>query len=468
MERIFFKVEAIVSVEGEIMRKSGRTPLFRARRLEKILDIGEIFLKLEGANPSGHIYDRIAEVLVKDAVVNGFQQILVDGSESYIQSVMFFAKLTQLEVKVPLFKHEKWKIARLNQAVLLDLRDKNDIFSSAELRDIAEKDNLYFTCECDLNTTISHLVLEEMTKECLERMNFQVDTITVQLGYGYTLSSIYSGLIKSWVNDELCQLPHLLCDARPSWQDNLNQYVKNTHTSQMESDQYNIRKTALYLPNKQADIVKNLMKMIVETRVEMIDLEEADLKQATSMLREHENVIVSRKEANAMAAFLKKLQQGLLKGGKHLIILNDARSEVEVYEIKSFKEKSKDDFINMIRTWLSPYNDSIAETLDAIEKAMREGFLLIAKRNGEEQGICIIVSMGFERFIPTYHLAYMGVKSGNQGRGIASEMIKRAIEVTEGNLSLHVDLDNKRAKKLYSKMGFEHKYDRMIYKGSPD
>ena len=451
------------------MRKSGRTPLFRARRLENVLNIGEIFLKLEGANPSGHKYDRIAEVLVKDAVANRFQQILVDGSESYIQSVMLFAKLNQLEVKVPLFKQEKWKIARLNEAVLLDLRDKKNTFSRPQLRDIAEKNNMYFTCEWDLNTTISHLVLEDMTKECLERMNFQVDTITVQLGYGYTLSSIYSGLIKSWINEELCQLPQLLCDARSSWRNMLNQYIKKSNVGQIEGDQNNTKNTALYcLPDKHTDIVETILKIIMETRVEMIDIEEADLKQAASMLREYEGVIVSRKEAYAMAAFIKKAQQGLLKSGKHLVILNDARSEVEVCEIKSFKEKSKDDFINMIGTWLSPYNDSVAETLDAIEKAMREGFLLIAKRNGEEQGICIIVNMGFERFIPTYHLAYIGVKSGNKGRGVASEMIKRAIEVTYGNLSLHVDLDNKRAKKLYSKMGFKHVYDRMIFKGSTD
>jgi len=212
---------------------------------------------------------------------------------------MLFAKLTQLEVKVPLFKQEKWKLSRINEAVLVDLRDKKDTLSLQELRDLAEKGNMYFTCEWDLNTTISHLVLEEMTKECLERMDFQVDTISVQLGYGYTLSSIYSGLIKSWVNEELCQLPELLCDARPSWQDMFNQYVKNTHTGQVESD-----------------IVKSLMKIIVETRVEMIDLEEADLKQATSMLREYENVIVSRKEAYAIAAFIKKSQQGQLKQRK--------------------------------------------------------------------------------------------------------------------------------------------------------
>jgi len=448
------------------MRKSGRTPLFRARILEKVLDVGEIFLKLEGANPSGHKYDRIAEVLVKDAVINGFQQILVDGSECYIQSVMLFAKLKQLEVKVPLFKQEKWKIACFNEAILLDLRDKKDTRSQPQLKDIAEKSNMYFTCEWDINTTISHLVLEDMTKECLERMNFQVDTITVQLGYGYTLSSIYSSLIKSWVHEEMCQLPQLLCGARPSWQDMLNKYVKKTHNiGPMESEQNSTKKTVLYLPDKVTDIVENIIKIIIETRVEMIDVEETDLKQAANMLREYENVIVSREEANAMAVFIKKAQQGVLKNGKHLIILNDARSEVDVFEIKSYKEKSKDDLINMIRNRLTPYHDSVAETSDAIEKAMKEGFLLIAKRNGEEQGICIIVNMGFERFIPTYHLAYIGVKPENKGRGVASEMIKRAIELTDGNLSLHVEAANTRAKDLYSKMGFKHVYDRMIFKG---
>ena len=445
------------------MRKSGRTPLMRARKLEKVLDIGEIFLKLEGANPSGHKCDRISEVLVKDAAANGFKQILVDGSESYIQSVMLFAKLQQLEVKVPIFKQEKWKISRLDKSILLDLRDEKDTFTHSQLRNIAKQDSMYLMCEWDLNTIISNIVLEDMTKECLERMNFQVDTITVQLGFGYTLSSIYSGLIKSWIGEELCKLPQLICGARPSWQDMLNKYTKKMNTDQMEMDQNNSEKTALFLPDGHTDIVENIMKIIMETGVEMIEIEEDDLKQAASMLRELEGVIVSRKEAYAMAAFLKKAQQGLLKSGKHLVVLNDARSDIEVREIKSFNDKSKDDLLNMTRTWLSTYNDSVGETVDAIEKAMKEGFLLIAKRNGEDQGICVVVNMGFERFIPTYHLAYIGVKSGNKGRGVASELIGRAIELTDGNLSLHVDLENKRAKSLYRKMGFNHVYDRMIY-----
>jgi threonine synthase len=245
------------------MRKSGRTPLIRAKKLEKALNIGEIFLKLEGDNPSGHKYDRITEVLVNDATLKGFKQILVDGCTDFIKSVMFFANLKQLKVKVP------------------DL--SKDTLSHTQLKDLAKENNMYYTGECDLNTTISHLVLEDMTKECLIRMNFKLDTITLQLGYDHTLSSIYSGLIKSFINEDLLQLPQLLCTSTSSCQD----------TSE------------------------NTKKDIIDTHAKMIDIEEIDLSLAASMLLKYEDISISIKESYALAAFIKEAQSGLLKNGKH-------------------------------------------------------------------------------------------------------------------------------------------------------
>ncbi|MDD2574792.1 MAG: GNAT family N-acetyltransferase [Bacillota bacterium] len=62
-----------------------------------------------------------------------------------------------------------------------------------------------------------------------------------------------------------------------------------------------------------------------------------------------------------------------------------------------------------------------------------------------------------------YHLAYICTKEGNKGRGIATELINEMIVLTKGKLSLHVDLDNRRAKKLYNKLGFKTSYYRMVY-----
>ena len=80
------------------------------------------------------------------------------------------------------------------------------------------------------------------------------------------------------------------------------------------------------------------------------------------------------------------------------------------------------------------------------------------------QGICLVVHTGFENFIPTYHLAYIATKEGNKGRGIATTLISEMLELTGGNYVIAcLDLPNKRARKLYEKLGFKAKYYRMIH-----
>ena len=104
------------------MLRSGNTPLLRARKLEKLLNVGEIYIKLEGVNPSGHKNDRIAEVLVKDAIVHKQNIIIANGSQSYISSLLYFAGLENIEVRIPLFKNERWKSMKFKNEHLMDLR----------------------------------------------------------------------------------------------------------------------------------------------------------------------------------------------------------------------------------------------------------------------------------------------------------------------------------------------------------
>ncbi len=126
----------------------------------------------------------------------------------------------------------------------------------------------------------------------------------------------------------------------------------------------------------------------------------------------------------------------------------------------------KEKLIDYTRTWLAQYSDSVLETEEAIQNAMEKGFILLASRNDNYEGICVIVNMGYDHFHPTYHLAYIGTDKNSKGRGVATELIQRALDLTDGKLSLHVDLDNKGAMKLYEKLGFKHFYNRMIYKES--
>ena len=121
--------------------------------------------------------------------------------------------------------------------------------------------------------------------------------------------------------------------------------------------------------------------------------------------------------------------------------------------------------VKLTRELLVEYSDSVEETEDAIMNAIDKGFILLASRDGVYEGVCIIANLGFKDFIPKYHLAYVGTNKSSKGRGVGTELIQRAIDLTDGNLSLHVDLDNKGAKKLYERLGFKHTYNRMIYEG---
>jgi threonine synthase len=134
-----------------------------------------------------------------------------------------------------------------------------------------------------------------------------------------------------------------------------------------------------------------------------------------------------------------------------------------VQQLEDFNDLTKMELLDYVDNYLDRYSDSKTEAVEAIEQALENGFILTAKREDEIDGVCIIVHMGFEDFIPTYHLAYIGINPNSKGRGIGSELIKEAINLTNGKISLHVDLDNKNAKRLYKKMGFKHVYDRMIY-----
>ena len=102
------------------MKQSGRTPLLRARQLEKLLDVGEIYIKLEGANPTGHKYDRVGEIMIRDAIARGYECVLVNGSVNYIKSLQYFAELNDIEVLIPQFKNEAWKLKRFKSEYILN------------------------------------------------------------------------------------------------------------------------------------------------------------------------------------------------------------------------------------------------------------------------------------------------------------------------------------------------------------
>ena len=128
---------------------------------------------------------------------------------------------------------------------------------------------------------------------------------------------------------------------------------------------------------------------------------------------------------------------------------------------------SKEQFVDFLFTHLGPYGDpkvDIGKCLDyAFSKDKSEGgFALAAYHNENLVGGLVMNKTGMANYIPDWVLVYVAVDSSCRGQGFGEEIIRKALELCDGDVKLHVEYDNP-AKRLYERIGFHSKYAEMRY-----
>ncbi|MCF7924475.1 MAG: GNAT family N-acetyltransferase [Candidatus Izimaplasma sp.] len=401
------------------MKKSGKTPLLRARNIEKKLGIKRIYIKLEGANPSGSKFDRVAQRIVNSAIALNYNSLVAEGSKPYLKSIAYFCKIKALPLKVVQYKNEKWKAKFFKKDEIVDFTHLNKTKGHKNTISFADKENAYLAIEAVNNRSLSEAAFSEISKEIIEKIKYPADSVYFHSDYDFYYNSIYNRY--------------------------LNDYIENSNPLPKLFPTHFVKDKYYY--EKSDEIV----------------VEENELSEAYSLLTKLEHLKLKRKDATAFAAFLDNHKKGLVSKGNHVIILDSAKTRIDIRRLENFSEVSKEKLVEYVDFYLDRYSDPINDTIDALNNAMKDGFILIATREEIVDGVCIVVNMGFDNFIPTYHLAYIGTNPHSKGRGLGTELIEYAIDLADGKISLHVDLDNYRAKKLYEKMGFKHVYNRMIF-----
>lgn len=129
---------------------------------------------------------------------------------------------------------------------------------------------------------------------------------------------------------------------------------------------------------------------------------------------------------------------------------------------------SKEQFIDFLYKNLQQYRDSKQDITKAVDYAFshekgKGGFLLAAFENTTAVGELVINDSGMSGYIPEHVLVYIAVPPNSRGNGIGKKLIQKAIELCDGDISLHVEYDNP-AFEVYKKMGFTTKYAEMRFK----
>jgi len=144
-----------------------------------------------------------------------------------------------------------------------------------------------------------------------------------------------------------------------------------------------------------------------------------------------------------------------------MIEYNIIRTQQEI------NKQEKETFISFLYDHLGQYGDTRPAITNAVDYALstaegKGGFLLTAWKEGKRVGEVVVNDTGMEGYIPEHALVYIAVKSEMRGHGIGTALMKKTLEICEGNVKLHVEYDNP-AKRLYERVGFTSKYAEMRY-----
>lgn len=113
---------------------------------------------------------------------------------------------------------------------------------------------------------------------------------------------------------------------------------------------------------------------------------------------------------------------------------------------------------------LEEYGDAIEDIARCIKYArVQGGAVIISTIDKEVVGAVVLNETGMKGYIPENILVYIAVSSKARGEGIGKGLMEKAIEITEGDIALHVEKDNP-ARFLYEKVGFTNPYLEMRYK----
>ena len=146
-------------------------------------------------------------------------------------------------------------------------------------------------------------------------------------------------------------------------------------------------------------------------------------------------------------------------------------SEVKIHVLRSMDDfpgwTDPDQFASFMYESLKPYEDPLPVVrqgvTDALEpKHLEPGFVLLAEMDKQVVGGLIMLRTGMSGYIPENFLLMVAVDPITRGKGVGSQIIRKAFETADGDVKLHVEYDNP-AKRLYERLGMTTKYAEMRY-----
>jgi len=446
----------------------GKTPMIRAKGLEKFLGIEKIYLKLEGNNPSNHREDRLAYLLIKDAISRGKKTLCMGTTGTVGASLAVLSGLYDLNCVFYINSKEKLSRKKLFNSSSVKLIEHGKMYrdSIIKSREVSKEKDWYDANPGLSNSAINLLAFSPIASEIFHKIKEPVSSLFCQTSNGFSISGLHLKMKELLIQENIKSIPKIFIATTAHGNPIAESYkCREEKIMTLRSKDLKISKYNRNLVNTICTDGQDALNAVYDTDGKVIDITDEELVNIYNEVKKIDKIKFSIAESYSLIAFVKEARAGNIKNGNHVIIMNDGKLNLNITEFSYDNiPVSVDEFTEKMKNWLGEYGDPYDEIKEAVVNALHSGFVLGALYEDNIVGAAVIINMGFEKFATNYHLAYIASQSKQKGKGIATQLLEQAIDLTGGNLSLHVEFENKGAIKLYEKMGFARSYLRMLHK----
>ncbi|ERI89638.1 threonine synthase [Clostridiales bacterium oral taxon 876 str. F0540] len=325
----------ILPLEGEkgiTPLQVGWTPLYKAKRLEKFLNLENIYIKDDGRNPTASFKDRATAIGVAKAIELDKKIICAASTGNAASSLSGFAACMGIEnyIFVPANAPEA-KITQLliygSKVILVD----GDYDTAFEFCLKAVEEFGWYNRSCAINP---YLVEGKKTAafEICEQLNFKVpDKVIMSVGDGCSIGGVWKGFKEFYELGFIDKLPQMI-SVQAEGANPVNRTYRN-----------NLRKFDYKFPSTIADSISvgiprngyKALNALYESKGIAVDVSDEEILSAMKTLARYTGVFGEPAGVTGFAGLLRLIKEGLIDKNESVALivsgngLKDVRSAMK-------------------------------------------------------------------------------------------------------------------------------------------
>lgn len=448
-----------------LKQRIGRTVLYKTTTIKTDIDVEELYLKMEGLNPTGHMHDRVAYYLVKEASQLGFKTVVVASLGQLGESLAYVSERFGLSCRVVMPEGSIDRKKRWYQQPSVEIIKFGSSYSEAfrKSRELAAANNWYDANHGYSNCCITDNVFAEIAEEIVAKLGCSPKNLFCFLSNGSLITGLHLGFRSLWRRGLVERIPKIFV-ACADEENPLYQAWKSGEKRAKGLKTLN-RYKGINRNTIEYSIIdpQNVLNAVNDSGGAFICVSGDEIREMITKTKSGENLKIAFRGAASLAACAIGRRQGIVdQCGASVVILEEGRNELSIRQLCEDDIKNVDQLADYVEKYLGQYGDDRESVVEAIRVAFASGFVIGAYISGEMKGLAIVIKMPVGQVMPQYHLVYIGADIAAGSRGIGTRLMEKVRRLTKGEFSLHVDVENKKAIKLYEKMGLKKSYYRMI------